>query len=208
MGEVAMRVSKLILLLLVMVLFHACYVAHRQTVVDFDCCYNNTKTGIENQININGYYIIHHVFKDEKIEKESVRTEVLMFLDDGIYIEAPSIDFFMSASKNEQWDSKGFDVGIYSIHNDTIKVEYIYIGSTTSGCETVMYKIIDSNTLSRVFYGDCDNPPKAFSSSHSVSTAKFIPYDTIPLIDRIWIKEKDWFWCDKEKYKEWKKQDN
>ena len=205
MGEVTMNVYKIILSLSAMFLFHSCYIVHRQTVVDFDYCYNNTKTGIESQINVNGYYKINYIFKDERIEKESVRTEVILFLDNGIYIEAPSIDFFFRAIKNEQWDSKGFDVGIYSIHNDTIKVEYIYIGSTTSGCVTVMYKIIDSNTLSKVFYGNCDNPPKAFSSSHSVSTAKFIPYDTIPLIDRIWIKEKDWFWCDKEKYKEWRR---
>jgi hypothetical protein len=203
MGEVTMRVK--ILYLAVVFLLQSCYVVHKQTASEFDYCYNSAKAGVEKYININGYYLIDYEFDDIDSLNKSTRTEVLVFLDDGIYIDAPTLDFFHNACVNEKWDSYGFGMGLYNIHNDTITVEYIYRGSATSGCVTVMYKIIDSNTLSRVFYGNCNNPPQSFISNHIVSNAKFIPY-SLPDINKIWIKEMDWFWCDKIKFKEWKKQ--
>lgn len=194
-----------ILYVVVVFLLHSCYVVHKQTASELDYCYNGDKTSIEQYINIDGYYLIDYEFGDINSVNKSTRTQVLVFLDDGIYIEAPSIEFFLNASQKDLWDSKGFYMGLYNICNDTIKVEFIYIGSATSGCATVMYTILDANTLSRVFYGNCNNPPQSFISNHIVSNAKFIQY-SLPDINKIWIKEMDWFWCDKMKYMEWKKQ--
>lgn len=195
----------IILYVAVVFLLHSCYVVHKQTASELDYCYNGDKTSIEQYININGYYLIDYEFGDINSVSKSTRTQVLVFLDDGIYIEAPNLDFFHNAVVNEQWDTKGLTMGMYMLHNDTIIVRVIHIGSATSSCESLFYKIVDSNTLEMVFYGNCNKPPKAFSSSFRVSKAQFIPY-SLPNINKICIKEMDWFWCDKMKFMEWKKQ--
>lgn len=200
-----MRMSNLIIILSVF-FFHSCYTLHRQTVKEFDYCYSNSQTEIEALININGYYEIDFIFKNEQTGVKSTRTGVFVLLDDGVYIGASSKDFLMNVVERGLWDIKGLDVGLYSVYNDTIKIEYVYISSTTSGCETIVYKIIDPNTLERVFYGNCSNPPKPFSKSFSTSLARFVPDKSRPYADELWIKDKKWFWCDEAEYKEWKEQ--
>lgn len=37
-------------------------------------------------------------------------------------------------------------------------------------------------------------------------TAFFVPLEEIPLSDYCWLKERRWFWCDKEQYKAWKRE--
>jgi hypothetical protein len=45
-----------------------------------------------------------------------------------------------------------------------------------------------------------------FGRKRAVSnTATFIPLKEIPPSD-CWLKKKRWFWCDKEKYRAWKKE--
>jgi len=156
-------------------------------------------------MNINGYYNIDYIFEDEKTGKKSTRTEVIVFSDDGVYIEAATLEFFLNAVDNKIWESKSFDMGIYNITNDTVWVKYIYIGSSYSGCETKKYQILDSNTLNMIFYGNCNNPPEPFKNSFISSNAKFISFENLPNPDDMWIKGKAWFWCDKSAFTRWKK---
>lgn len=184
-----MKVSNLIFTFLVVLLFHSCYVVHQQTIKKFKNCYSNTNTGIETIIIINGYYGIDYIFEDEQSGKKCIRTDAMLFSDDGIYIGASDLDFFLNAAKNDLWESKGFDMGIYNIHNDTIWIEYVFIGSATLGCNTVIYEILDSNTLKRIYYGNCENPTKPFLSDYKTSDAKFVPFDSLPNVDNMWIKK-------------------
>jgi hypothetical protein len=205
MGKVIMRVSNSILIILAALLFHSCYTVGHQTIKEWNSCYSNSKTGIDTLININGYYEIDYIYEDEQTGKKSTRTEAIVFSGDGIYIGAPTIDFFLNAVKKKIWDSKSFNMGIYNISNDTIWVKYIYIGSAYSGCVTLGYHILDSNTLNMIFYGNCDNPPKPFINTFITSNAKFISFKNLPNPDNMWIKGKAWFWCDKAEFKRWKK---
>ncbi len=177
--------------------FQSCYVVSNQTRKEFDYCYAEEKTNIAELIDIKGYYQINIELENSK------RSEAIIFLEDGIYIETPSIEFLANADKDGLWNKTGYRIGIYKISADTISAQYIYVGSATSGCEMVKYKILDSNTIRPIYYGNCDNPSKAFLDSVKVSEAKFFPYKDLPNSDILWIKNKVWFWCDKEAYKKW-----
>ena len=200
-----MKLPNSILIIFASLLFHSCYTVGHQTIKEFNSCFENSKSGIDTLINFNGYYEIDYILEDEQTGKKSIRTEAIVFSSDGIYIGAPTIDFFLNAVKKKIWDSKSFDMGIYNITNDTIWVKYIYIGSTYSGCETLGYQILNSKTLKIIFYGNCNNPPKPFINSFITSNARFISFENLPNPDDMWIKGKAWFWCDKSAFTRWKK---
>jgi hypothetical protein len=117
--------------------------------------------------------------------------------------------------------------GCYSIKGDTIISQNVNHARSLNqyyGGYEKKYKIIDKNTLLLIEHRSLSKIPplstielgyqeqrererdfeNAFDRKSIISdTANFIPLKEIPPSD-CWLKEKRWFWCDKEKFKKWK----
>lgn len=199
-----MKLIKIIILLQLLFVMHSCYTVHKSVIQDFDYCYSKSETGIESLININGYYEVSYT---SLIENKVIRQEAVVFYDDGIYLEFPSVEMLLDSHSisKKSWGEMNVNCGIYKLFLDTIKVQYVYIGSATSGCETIFYKVKRFDTIDEVFYGNCEAPPKMFLKNNEVSKSiKFIPYSKIPEANQIWLKQKKWFWCDEQEWKAYK----
>ncbi len=84
--------------------------------------------------------------------------------------------------------------GLYKINKDIITTELIsYSTLSHSGIIKMQFQIINDSTLKRIN-----------SKYADLEYLRFIPLINKP--DSLcWLKEKRWFWCDKQKYKEYKK---
>ncbi len=193
-----MKLIKIIILLQLLFVMHSCYTVNKSVIQDLDYCYSKSETGIESIININGYYEISYISINE------IRKEAVVFYDDGIYLEFPSVEMLLDSHSisKKSWGEMNVKCGIYKLLQDTIKVQYVYIGSATSGCETIFYKVKRFDSIEKVFYGNCDTPPRMFLKNNQVSVSiNFIPYFKIPNANQIWLKQKKWFWCNKDEWK-------
>ena len=198
-----MKYYKMIFIILSILLVQSCYVIHNSTAKEFTYCYNKSKTGIDKLIDISGYYEIDYISSENIID----RKEMVVFFEDGIYFQSSCIDYYLNSTSgiNKKCMIKNCDLGVYKIYGDTIKVRYIYVGSATSGCTTVMYKIIDKKTIKRIFSGNCSKNPKEFHKNYDVSNAKFISLKNLPNPYSNKLIKRKWFWCDKQEYKERKR---
>ena len=168
----------------------------------FNYCYDGAYTGIDTLINIEGYYSHHH--------SDSPR---LMFYKDGICINGFGVGVWGGKTVQTQFEEvvnnprelKAFhrsgSWGCYIISGDTIKIRTVrrpVCGSTdiTWRLEVERYKIIDKNTLERIY------PPA--SVGNQWAPTKFYPLTVRPNSDCS-LKKKKWFWCNKEQYKEYKR---
>jgi hypothetical protein len=199
-----MKILKFIILLQLLFVMHSCYIVHKSTIQEFDYCYSNSETGIESLININGYYEVSYASLNEN---KIIRKEAIVFYDDGIYLEFPSVEMLydsLSVSR-KSWGEMNVRCGIYKYFQDTIKVQYVYIGSATSGCETIYYKVKRFDSIDEILCGNCDTPPKMFLKNNQISVSiNFIPYSKIPNANQIWLKQKKWFWCNEQEWKAYK----
>ena len=113
--------------------------------------------------------------------------------------------------------------GCYIISGNIIKTQYVTrpsgIGSGYWDLTEEWFKVIDKNTLksifrknvtnsdSKIIYDNKTTENTQYTRGHETITldsAKFIPTPLVPGSD-CWLKYKKWFWCDRDKYEEWKK---
>jgi hypothetical protein len=171
----------------------------KETKEKFTSCYNGKYTGLDTLINTHGYYAMNKIFTYKNGVK-SISQIYCMFYDDGFYIDS----YF------PQWG--GGYYGRYIVEHDTIKAQFLYNpkASPNAGIYEVWYKIIDKN---RILWLYCKSWEKMTNEDiekfraknlYVIDTANFVPLDELPNTDRFWIKRHEFFWCDKEKYKEFK----
>ena len=101
--------------------------------------------------------------------------------------------------------------GIYSISNDTIKVQSVNNPTIPKvwGASEVYYKIIDRNTLveidARLLHKHTSDDSVGFYLSKKYikkSEAKFVKMENMPVFDS-WLKREKWFWCNEKEWKEY-----
>jgi hypothetical protein len=159
----------------------------------FDYCYDGAYTGIDTLINIEGYY-----------------GSRLMFYKDGTCVNISGIggrniqaqfEEMMNNPKKLEAFHRYSNWGCYVICGDTIKIRTVDqpgCGSTDViwRLEVARFKIIDKNTLERIY-------PLADKDSFW-APVEFHPLTVRPNSDCS-LKKKKWFWCNEEQYKEYKK---
>lgn len=108
--------------------------------------------------------------------------------------------------------------GIYNIVNDTIKLKAInrpsLLASTWMAFEE-WYKITDTNTIQLIAHRrlniDVSNegrgyiPPFEIIDSTIVLPSRIILENNIPNAKYCWLLQKEWFWCDKDEFKKFRK---
>lgn len=170
-------------------------------------CYNGTDVGLQSKININGYYSFYETYMANRgtpsVAIKSTYQINFLFMVDGIFIYNYNVK-----SQDGFW-------GRYVISSDTIKAQFIEDpGGMSWSMNQIWFIIKDSNHLEKLYYGSPENitseeikqyQKKRREEKDETSLGEFVPLDTLPNSDKSWLKKREWFWCDKAKFKEWKK---
>jgi hypothetical protein len=177
----------------------------RNSFQDTQYCFDGQPTGLDTKINTKGYYSFTETYTKtaEPITGQKVSSYQVncLFLEDGVFIY-----YFNPEALDGYW-------GRYAVHNDTIKAQYIEPPRGMSWSKTeISFQIIDRNTIQQLNV----QTPVAISQKDSkqnqpsggrrtISLGKFIIQKNLPNSDKSWLKKREWFWCDKDQYKAWKK---
>jgi len=203
---------KQIILLLLLCSLCGCKVFRQnsETVKSFNFCYKEKHTGIDTLIGVSGFYYKESDERNGVLTKEGFNTiyPVYMFFKNGFFIYNPSIELYTTHSNHENVTG---NVGLYVIHGDTIKAQFVeplYNMSWNKG--EVWFKIIDSNTLEALYFKYYDSVTAKevidFNKTNNrKSFYKFKPLEVIPNTDKSWIMKEKWFWCNEEDYYRFKK---
>ena len=193
-------------------LLHSCGVP-KVIQENFDCYYDKTSLNYDSLINTDGFYVI----KDSTNYPPFYKT--ILFQEDGIvfsnlnnsvtYNGDNYIDYLKYYTNQLVGDNT--PTGIYSISNDTIKVQVINNPTIPKvwGAYEVYYKIIDRNTLveidARLLHKHTSDDSVRFNSTRKYikkSEAKFVKMENMPVFDS-WLKREKWFWCNEKEWKEY-----
>ncbi len=192
-------IKKTFILLVILggiLLGYGCYFSRpmKETRDNFTYCYDGKYNGLDSLINTRGYYKTSRVFYKNEIRNTSSNN--YMFFEDGFFIYR-----FNPITNDGVY-------GHYLLSNDTIKAQYLYnpLG-VNGGIHEVWFKIINKNRIKPLYQKAWtkinENEVNQFTkiNEYIIDTAQFIPVEKLPNADRFWIKRQEFFWCDKEKYK-------
>lgn len=180
---------------------------------NFDCYYDKTTLNYDSFINTNGFYVI----KDSTNYPPFYTT--ILFQKDGIVFSNLMNSFTYNGDDyinylkyyRYQLVVDNTPTGIYSISNDTIKVQSVNNPTHPKvwGASEVYYKIIDRNTLveidARLLHKHTSDDSVRFNSTRKYikkSEAKFVKIENMPEFN-CWLKEEKWFWCNEKDWKEY-----
>lgn len=168
-------------------------------------CYNGTPTGLDTKIDIDGYYTFSRTYIANigYPSKPRVTTYQFncLFLNDGTFIY-----YFSPETGGGLW-------GKYVVKNDTIMAKFIEApGGMSWSSGEISFKIVDPNIIQwlyMTFQGNItDTLTRQYQSTKdkkNISLGKFVPNDNLPNPNKSWLMKREWFWCDKNQYKAWKK---
>jgi len=197
---------------------------------NFSNCYGGDRTGLDTIINIQGFYRQlkeYDKWGEYAVYEHRIDTfEIYFFLSaDGMFFYNIIFNGKYRRNRNMKFPYPSYGKGCYVINRDTIIAQCISKFTQTNFVAwEYKYKIIDKNTLlfvsSKALHRTNPIPAivlerqeqkerefeKVFGRKRVNSdTARFVPLEEIPPSD-CWLKKKRWFWCDKEKFRTWKKE--
>ena len=221
-------------LLLILFFFTSCSVyqiinAPKGVKMPFRDCCNNDITNTDSSFKINGYYetrTYFNMFKDTD-EIETYNDHYMVFYKDGTVVanfwhfNAATVKQYLSNIVKELKSNRKIGYyrwgtwGTYKLINDTVKImvcEKSTSLNTDYSLYVMWYKIINDSTLKDIKYRQLypNNYEIVFDAIHLVGSKRnplthFHAFDSIPP-SRPWIKNRKWFWCNKEDYKKYKQE--
>ncbi|MBK5722865.1 hypothetical protein JGH11_18500 [Dysgonomonas sp. Marseille-P4677] len=155
----------------------------------FSYRFNGKETGLENLIDINGYYIIN--------EKNSMYCSVFMFYENGLFRFANTsesgVEKVLTSFSSEEKEFYSFiPWGTYYFDNDTIYTQYIQERGLLYGSYILNrnYKILPNKKIICIYYSNNENITEINVDS---DTAKFHPLKSKrDWRECPWLKKK-WF---------------
>lgn len=194
-----------ILIILVLIVISACtFTVPLHTRKNFTYCFNNSYTGLDTLIQIDGYYNSINCLFDSTISLENTYyfTSRYVFFNNGLVKVNPYYMYFKDTAYYDRWSDIFGDHGLYKIVGDTIKVQYIGApGGQSRGAATIWFLILSKTRLEIIYRGD---PFVSYPLQKSQSYRDV--YLFRPNINQLsktkssLLKYK-WFWCDKQKRK-------
>jgi hypothetical protein len=172
--------------------------------------FKNTNHCFKNSINVDslnnlGYYRFHiyNAFSKD----DSSKTYDIVFYKNGICLNS----YFENKENNEEENERWGRWGTYFVENDTIKtLTFNPPGSLQFISTEYWFKIRNDKTLENICAGiHCASETsiknyQKIKENESV-IGKFVKLDTLPDFNNSWIIKRKWFWCNKQDWKEWKK---
>jgi len=208
-----------LILIIVSVLTTGCYSHLTNTAKSFTHCYQEKDTGIDSLLDNYGFFRSMFIFKSYKgyqaIEYQDTGYINIVFFNDGFFLYNFDIRYF-NETKNKRngfYNKGGAEWGLYIIDNDTIKAQTIETPGMSWLKTEWWFKIIDKNTIEYLYsktnapitIEDIFNKQKKEDLTQIVFPYQFVSNRDLPDSDKSWIKKKKWFWCNKERYRDWKK---
>lgn len=180
-------------------------------------------TGLSSQLNINGYFVkenyIDSVWGDQRMLEHN-----LLFYEDGTFIRFGFKREVLDTLRNmanikllqniDTWNSWGAVHGFYSLKNDTIVTKDFEYMQFAWSMQLMEFKIIDNNTIKFIkrknYYGAVSEWDASRITEDNVANKNkyiyhFYPATELPPSDFSFIKQKKWFWKNKEDWKAHKK---
>ena len=191
-----------------LLIFFSCASQKKEIIAKSIIKLEEKNTNIRNLMKIDGYY--------SRVSLPD--SNCMMFFEDGtcVYfsfkrdlkekqINKNMAKAVVSQTQNmqSQW---GTYWGVYTIKNDTIFAYSYDKGSfwKSWSIDESRYKIINNQTILRIYYGDVLNPSNSYYKIHSPwiedSPLHFTPADTLPSSDN-WLKENKWIWRNESDWK-------
>ncbi len=223
---------KLILYLLLLFFCSSCsnYVPLR-VKKNFTFCFNPATNYTNSKIQLNGYYVSVEPFErphyDIKTGKQvsstldTLYTNMMFFSNGlvvtrfmGLYCGTCDIEsnsqFLIDVSQNKVSETRafynGFNWGVYKIDGDTIKLQCVnhqYWPDSYWHLLEHWFLINADGSLVPIKVKDLIGN-KVLNEEPIKPVYKFVETN-IQLSPDTWLKNKEWFWCNKEKFKAWKK---
>jgi hypothetical protein len=169
---------------------------------NFKYCFDGEKTGLDTLINIHGYYAPDTIIrKSNNILPKDTLHPAFIFFDNGFVDADVNISFF---NENVSFFVKrwGGDFGRYILHADTIKLQVVMPpGEMSRETYEVWYKIIDKNTIQKIYAGLGENEvPRILPPLNPYAEQVFIfrPFEIKIKPEDTWIYKKRWFRCKKK----------
>lgn len=179
-----------------------------------DIKWTGTKTGIENKVRIDGFYINFHPDRFD---------ECLIFYDDGTCVQytprRTNIDTLSNDISSQYYRDMhectkgkwGYYVGVYKVENDLITANYYYsdflmLCNLWRYMTKTEYKIENDSTLTliRSLNYDLTYDPTKIYQYDTIVKYRFYKSDKIPS-SKNKMQKKRWMWKDKESWKKWRK---
>lgn len=161
-------------------------------------CYDHNLTNVsQGRFKINGYYELSDYSKR-------------IFYDDGIWVNGYEKNCTYPDNKSSGHYINGISHwGIYKIIGDTVKVRFIQTMQYPYDGGEQWYLIVDSTRLNFLFFKfdlpvtnyDLELSKRQFPNGRVFT---FVPYDSLPDLNKSWFKQSKWLWCDKVAYEKWK----
>ncbi len=198
---------------LTIILMYGCtYMVPYETKWRFYYYYDNEYTGLDTLINLDGFY---HVKVDDKSTIKRAQDTLYpsyVFYKNGYVNLNTGYEYLLNKyDEFSHFDGMWGDYGRYILVEDTIKLQYIMSpGGMSRGMAEIWFKIIDENTIRKIYQGRGDY---AWKGEHPYTytylkrgTFVFAPLDTKIEPEKTWLMKRRWFWSDKEEYKKWKRE--
>nr|HPN22143.1 hypothetical protein [Tenuifilaceae bacterium] len=164
---------------------------------------------IDSLININGVYVDSKSWsKEPTISSFDSMGHVFIFYSNGFFLKDACISCFLS---NKTKYNGGGEWGLFSIHGDTIKAQFI----EPPGCMSwskgeIWFEIIDKQTIQLLYIKYYDAITEIEVKNHlskkngDISIYKFLPLADIPDYNKCWLIKERWLWCNGLEYEKWK----
>lgn len=181
-------------------------------------CYCNKDSALHMPIRINGvYYIKKFTPKSDIKYPYDTIYEAFVFWADGFFEKNPKHEIFERDTVSVQNKASFFkygSYGCYEIVKDTIYAKYVASpGGMSWGGTELKFEIINDSTIKRINLDHYGNEIRMETiKNHELkqfyyhNKCKFIPLKLSYGSDDSWLKRKPWFWCNKEQYRAWKKE--
>lgn len=200
-----------------MTIFCSCQRVPQRIKKNFHLCYNG-KNISSNNLDFNGYYAIKQVRDSYGINmSKEHRMDTLyinfMFYPDGFFVynfggnpnaTKQYLKSCVTDKKENFWFNNSGYWGLYSVKNDTIKVQYLNhpapLAPPWIGIER-WFKIINKSQLQEIRIINLDSrdgKANELQSKSSEAIANFIPVLEKPEANS-WLKKEKWIWCERSK---------
>jgi len=162
----------------------------------FTQCYTGSVTEINPLIRYDGYYV-------GKSSKHGMEIFSVAFYRDGLAVFNVHGGNYFEEDRLCKWGTWG----TYSIMDDIITTQLIIHNTFSSCCLESRYLIINDTVLQKLYTKDLVN--KTITTNNPFQDRYLLPLyfksqESKP-DSECWLKEKHWFWCDRQKYREYKK---
>ena len=167
-------------------------------------CYSGNYNSIDTVLNVDGYY--KYVIYDK--EYGDINSAFMLYRD-GTVVDGFSGDSLLCISNSKKGS---YYWGNYRIYKDTLRLELIvnFCKACAWSGHEVLYKIIDKNTLKKLQTKELRHSKEyrqqsvRYYNDNNCSIVKFNPL-THRKDSTFRFKKYEWFWCDKEKWRQYKK---